>query len=227
MSGRAEELFDLLDGGGVVLGDGAMGTLLQDAGTRAGRRSRALERRARLIPMRRDPHRVRRGRRPTWSPPTRSAARARAWRCTASSDRVRRAERAPAPDRPRASRTGSTAGAGDVGPTGETCLRRSALVEPDETRALFEEQIRGLVDGGADVMLIETMSDSRGGRGRRPCRARRSPRSPDRRHAELRHQPPHDDGREPGAGRPRRSPRSGVASSAPTAAAAPTRSSRS
>ena len=47
---------------------------------------------------------------------------------------------------------------GDVGPTGE-------LMEPmgdltlESAQIIFEEQIRGLVDGGADAILIETMSD--------------------------------------------------------------------
>ena len=36
MSGRSQELFELLDGGGVVLGDGAMGTLLQTRGIEPG-----------------------------------------------------------------------------------------------------------------------------------------------------------------------------------------------
>jgi 5-methyltetrahydrofolate--homocysteine methyltransferase len=48
--------------------------------------------------------------------------------------------------------------AGDLGPTGE-------LIEPlgtltaDQAQALFAEQLRGLVSGGIDLVLIETMSD--------------------------------------------------------------------
>lgn len=48
--------------------------------------------------------------------------------------------------------------AGDLGPTGE-------LIEPlgtmttDDAMAYFAEQLRGLVDGGIDLVLIETMSD--------------------------------------------------------------------
>jgi 5-methyltetrahydrofolate--homocysteine methyltransferase len=48
--------------------------------------------------------------------------------------------------------------AGDLGPTGE-------LIEPlgtltgDDARGLFEEQLRGLAEGGIDVVLVETMSD--------------------------------------------------------------------
>ena len=32
-------------------------------------------------------------------------------------------------------------------------------MEPDDARALFEEQLVGLCDGGIDVVLVETMSD--------------------------------------------------------------------
>ena len=47
--------------------------------------------------------------------------------------------------------------AGDIGPSGE-------LIEPvgpltmDEAVAMFSEQVNGLIDGGADFILIETMS---------------------------------------------------------------------
>lgn len=47
--------------------------------------------------------------------------------------------------------------AGDIGPSGE-------LIEPvgplsfEEAQALFAEQVRGLVEGGVDLILIETMS---------------------------------------------------------------------
>ena len=47
--------------------------------------------------------------------------------------------------------------AGSVGPTGELFVPLGAL-EPDTAVAIFEEQIRGLVAGGADVAWIETMS---------------------------------------------------------------------
>ena len=66
--------------------------------------------------------------------------------------------------------------AGDLGPTGE-------LIEParrddaDDAQALFEEQLRGLADGGIDVVLIETMSDL--GRGRRPRSRRARGAAPD------------------------------------------------
>lgn len=47
---------------------------------------------------------------------------------------------------------------GDVGPSGELMEPMGALT-PDDAKALFAEQIRGLVDGGVDAILIETMSD--------------------------------------------------------------------
>ena len=47
--------------------------------------------------------------------------------------------------------------AGSVGPTGELFDPLGALT-PEEAIDTFEEQIRGLKDGGADVAWIETMS---------------------------------------------------------------------
>ena len=43
-------------------------------------------------------------------------------------------------------------------PTGEL-LAPLGTLEPAEAQALFEEQLRGLVEGGIDLVLIETMSD--------------------------------------------------------------------
>ena len=48
--------------------------------------------------------------------------------------------------------------AGDLGPTGEL-LEPMGTMTPDEAREIFEEQLRALVSGGIDVVLIETMSD--------------------------------------------------------------------
>jgi len=48
--------------------------------------------------------------------------------------------------------------AGDVGPTGEL-LAPLGTLEPDEAEALFAAQIEGLVAGGVDFVLVETMSD--------------------------------------------------------------------
>jgi 5-methyltetrahydrofolate--homocysteine methyltransferase len=48
--------------------------------------------------------------------------------------------------------------AGDLGPTGEL-LEPMGTRTQDEAREVFEEQLRALVAGGIDVVLIETMSD--------------------------------------------------------------------
>jgi 5-methyltetrahydrofolate--homocysteine methyltransferase len=47
--------------------------------------------------------------------------------------------------------------AGDIGPTGEI-MEPIGPLSMDEARELFAEQARGLIDGGADYILIETMS---------------------------------------------------------------------
>lgn len=47
---------------------------------------------------------------------------------------------------------------GDIGPTGELMEPMGTLTSED-AKAIFSEQIRGLVDGGVDAILIETMSD--------------------------------------------------------------------
>jgi 5-methyltetrahydrofolate--homocysteine methyltransferase len=48
--------------------------------------------------------------------------------------------------------------AGDVGPTGELMAPLGAM-DADAAREIFAEQLRGLRDGGIDLVLIETMSD--------------------------------------------------------------------
>ena len=47
---------------------------------------------------------------------------------------------------------------GDVGPSGEL-MEPMGTLTPEDAKAIFAEQIRGLVDGGVDAILIETMSD--------------------------------------------------------------------
>jgi 5-methyltetrahydrofolate--homocysteine methyltransferase len=48
--------------------------------------------------------------------------------------------------------------AGDLGPTGEL-LSPLGTMTPDEAQEIFEEQLRGLAEGGIDLVLVETMSD--------------------------------------------------------------------
>lgn len=47
---------------------------------------------------------------------------------------------------------------GDVGPSGEL-MEPMGTLTPEGAKEIFAEQIRGLVDGGVDAILIETMSD--------------------------------------------------------------------
>ena len=47
--------------------------------------------------------------------------------------------------------------AGSVGPTGEF-LQPLGSVQPEEMKEAFKCQIRGLLDGGADMIIVETMS---------------------------------------------------------------------
>lgn len=48
--------------------------------------------------------------------------------------------------------------AGDLGPTGEL-LAPMGTMEPGEAQGIFEEQLEGLLAGGIELVLIETMSD--------------------------------------------------------------------
>jgi len=48
--------------------------------------------------------------------------------------------------------------AGDVGPTGELLAPLGTLTS-EEAQALFAEQIAALVEGGIDLLLVETLSD--------------------------------------------------------------------
>jgi 5-methyltetrahydrofolate--homocysteine methyltransferase len=57
--------------------------------------------------------------------------------------------------------------AGSIGPTTRTASMSSDVTDPgarsvtfDELVAAFYEQIRGLVDGGADLLLFETVTDT-------------------------------------------------------------------
>jgi 5-methyltetrahydrofolate--homocysteine methyltransferase len=73
-------------------------------------------------------------------------------------DRVHELNRAGAAIATRVARAHGVLVAGDLGPTGEL-LAPLGTMETSEARALFEEQLAGLRDGGIDVVLVETMSD--------------------------------------------------------------------
>lgn len=47
---------------------------------------------------------------------------------------------------------------GDIGPSGDL-MEPMGIMTHESAKELFEEQIQGLVDGGVDAILIETMSD--------------------------------------------------------------------
>jgi 5-methyltetrahydrofolate--homocysteine methyltransferase len=156
MSGRSEELFDLLDHGGVVLGDGAMGTLLQTRGIEPGGASELwnvdhadtitaihteyAEAGARLV---------------TTNTFGGTSARLA---LHGLEDRVRELNVAGARIAREVADRFDGWVLGDVGPSGEL-LAPIGLVEPDEIEAMFAEQIAALAEGGADVILVETMSD--------------------------------------------------------------------
>jgi 5-methyltetrahydrofolate--homocysteine methyltransferase len=156
MSGRSEELFELLDRGGVVLGDGAMGTLLQTRGIEPGGAAELwnvdhadaitaihteyAEAGARLV---------------TTNTFGGTSARLA---LHGLEDRVHELNLAGARiARDVADRFDGWV-LGDVGPSGEL-LAPIGLVEPDEIKAMFAAQIAALAEGGADVILVETMSD--------------------------------------------------------------------
>jgi 5-methyltetrahydrofolate--homocysteine methyltransferase len=156
MSGRASELFDLLDRGDVVLGDGAMGTLLQTRGIEPGGaaelwnvdhadRIRAIhteyaEAGARLVTTN-----------------TFGGTRARL-ALHGLQDRVRELNFAGARIAREVADQFDGWVLGDVGPSGEL-IAPIGVMEPDEVKAMFAEQIAALAEGGADVILVETMSD--------------------------------------------------------------------
>ena len=57
-----------------------------------------------------------------------------------------------------ASRHSGTFVMGDVGPSGDL-MEPMGMLTLESAKEIFAEQIRGLVDGGVDAILIETMSD--------------------------------------------------------------------
>jgi 5-methyltetrahydrofolate--homocysteine methyltransferase len=156
MSGRSEELFELLDRGGVVLGDGAMGTLLQTRGIEPGGAAELwnvdhagaiteihteyAEAGARLV---------------TTNTFGGTSARLA---LHGLEDRVHELNLAGARIAREVADRFDGWVLGDVGPSGEL-LAPIGLVEPDEIKAMFAEQIAALAEGGADVILVETMSD--------------------------------------------------------------------
>jgi len=156
MSGRAEELFDLLDGGGVVLGDGAMGTLLQTRGIEPGGAAELWNvEHADTIAAIHTEYAEAGARLVTTNTFGGTSARLA---LHGLEDRVHELNVAGARIAREVADRFDGWVLGDVGPSGEL-LAPIGLVEPDEIRAMFVEQIAALVEGGADVILVETMSD--------------------------------------------------------------------
>ena len=150
-------LLETLQSGGHILGDGAMGTMLQDAGLTDG------------------------GAPELWNVehPDRIEAILEAYAAAGSNlittctfggtrprlemhdlgDRVFELNKAGAEvARAVADRYPGSYVLGDVGPSGEL-MEPMGTLTPEAAQELFAEQIRGLVAGGADAILIETMSD--------------------------------------------------------------------
>jgi len=156
MSARSQELFELLDAGGVVLGDGAMGTLLQTRGiepggaaelwnvdhvdTIAAIHTEYAEAGARLV---------------TTNTFGGTSARLA---LHGLQDRVHELNLAGTRIAREVADRFDGWVLGDVGPSGEL-IAPVGVVEPDEVKAMFAEQIAALSEGGADVILVETMSD--------------------------------------------------------------------
>ena len=150
-------LLETLQSGGHILGDGAMGTMLQDAGLTDG------------------------GAPELWNVehPDRIEAILEAYAAAGSNlittctfggtrprlemhdlgDRVFELNKAGAAvARTVADRHPGSYVLGDVGPSGEL-MEPMGTLTPEDAQELFADQIRGLVAGGADAILIETMSD--------------------------------------------------------------------
>ena len=174
----------------ILIIDGAMGTMIQRhqlteadfRGRRFADHGRDLQGRQRgpgAHPPRRHrlhPRRLLRGRAPTSSRPTPSARtaiaqadyglegaglRAEPWTARPAGAPVPPTSGASAtPDRPRFV-------AGAIGPTNRTLSLSPDVNDPgfravtfDEVKAAFAEQVRGLIDGGVDLLLLETFIDT-------------------------------------------------------------------
>jgi 5-methyltetrahydrofolate--homocysteine methyltransferase len=156
MSGRGDELFELLDRGDVVLGDGAMGTLLQSRGIEPGGAAELWNvEHADTITAIHTEYAEAGARLVTTNTFGGTSARLA---LHGLEDRVHELNLAGTRIAREVADRFDGWVLGDVGPSGEL-LAPIGLVEPSEIRAMFVEQIAALVEGGADVILIETMSD--------------------------------------------------------------------
>ncbi len=148
-------LLDRLAAGGPLLGDGAMGTMLQNVGLDDGGAPELWNvERAADVEAILEAYAVAGAQYLTTNTFGGTAARLQLHGLADRAEELSRAGAALA--RRVADRHGALV-AGDVGPTGEILFPLGTL-EADDAQAQFETQIRGLVAGGADFILIETMS---------------------------------------------------------------------
>ena len=198
MSGRAEELFDLLDGGGVVLGDGAMGTLLQTRGMDQGGAAELWNvDHADTIGAIHTEYAAAGARLVTTNTFGGTSARLA---LHGLEDRVHELNIAGARIAREVADRFDGWVLGDVGPSGEL-LAPIGLVEPDEIQGDVRRADRSARRGRRRRHPRRTDERSCRGRGRCGRRSRGGAGPAGCRHAHVRHARPHDDGREPGARR--------------------------
>jgi 5-methyltetrahydrofolate--homocysteine methyltransferase len=153
----ADDLYAALDGGLRPLGDGAMGTMLQEAGLDDGGAPELWNvERPDVIEGILDAYAEAGSRLITTC--TFGGTRPRL-EMHDLGDRVAEVNRAGAELARRvADRHTGVFVLGDVGPSGEL-MEPMGTLTPESAKELFVEQIRALAEGGADAILIETMSD--------------------------------------------------------------------
>jgi 5-methyltetrahydrofolate--homocysteine methyltransferase len=149
-------LHDLVRARGIVIGDGGIGTMLQEAGLAGGEVPEVwnVERPADVTAI----HRAYAQAGAAYLTTNTFGGSAPRLAMHGLEDRVHELNRAGARVAREAVGDSGALVAGSVGPTGEL-LEPLGVLTADEARAHFAEQVRGLADGGADMIVIETLSD--------------------------------------------------------------------
>jgi 5-methyltetrahydrofolate--homocysteine methyltransferase len=149
-------LLDLLDGATPVLLDGGMGTLLQDSGLEGGGSGELWNvERPEVIRSAHEAYAAAGSRILTTN--TFGGTRPRL-QMHGLEDRVHELNKAAASIARSVADAHQILVAGGLGPTGEL-LAPLGTMTSQEAQAFFAEQLAGLVEGGIDMVLIETMSD--------------------------------------------------------------------